>query len=471
MGLLSDPSVRVMQGDNRDSELTGFLPFFFAVPSGLTKSFGNSIISRRHTADVNPGEKFVNILVLGSGAREHSMVHSLSKSPSVHRIVACPGNVGMADISLCKRLPFKDNADLIRHCRDKIDLAVVGSSKFVEDGTVDALVLAGIPVIGPAEDAGKIETSKAFSSQFIARHKIPAPFTAIVVNEKEIEAAFSANDKIRVAKCDGFSHGAGVRVCEDALQAQSAAKELLKKNGAPVILQEILTGVECSYSILTDGQQWVSFSSSRDYKRAFENETGPTTGGMGSVSPSPDLTPELEKQIVTEIVQPVVDGMKEDNLLYRGFLSIQLMLTEEGPKVLEFNARLGDPETQSILTRFRGDLACLLKDCAMGCLTSVGSEVAFGKHSAVSVVIAREGYPESEASDPIIDRLGQVCDSYVYFSNCRKSEDANRLKFKSGRLLSVTAIGETIELARNKCYQDISQLYLEKVHYRKDIGC
>ncbi len=149
-------------GDNQDSDLTGFLPFFFAVPSGLTKSFGNSIISRRHTADVNPGEKFVNILVLGSGAREHSMVHSLSKSPSVHRIVACPGNVGMADISLCKRLPFKDNADLIRHCRDKIDLAVVGSSKFVEDGTVDALVLAGIPVIGPAEDAGKLKPARRF---------------------------------------------------------------------------------------------------------------------------------------------------------------------------------------------------------------------------------------------------------------------------------------------------------------------
>lgn len=412
----------------------------------------------------------MNILVLGSGAREHSIVHSLSKSPSVHKIIACPGNVGMADIALCKRLPFKDNLDLIRHCRDKIELAVVGSSKFVEEGTVDALVLAGIPVIGPAEDAGKIETSKAFAAKFIARHKIPSPFTVIAVNEKEIDEAFSHNPDIRVAKCDGFSKGAGVMIGEDADQAKEAAKKLLRENGAPVILQEILAGVECSYSILTDGQQWISFSSSRDYKRALDNETGPTTGGMGSVSPSPDLTPELEDRIIEEIVQPVVNGMKHDNLLYRGFLSIQLMLTSNGPRVLEFNARLGDPETQSILTRFRGDLACLLKDCAMGCLTSVGSEVAFGKHSAVSVVLAREGYPESEAADPVIEKLENIKESYVYYSSCKRSEDSNRMKFKSGRLISITAIGETTELARAKCYQDISGLVLDRVHYRRDIG-
>jgi len=412
----------------------------------------------------------VNILVLGSGAREHSIVHSLSKSPSVHKIIACPGNMGMADIALCKRLPFKDNLDLIRHCRDKIELAVVGSSKFVEEGTVDALVLAGIPVIGPAEDAGKIETSKAFAAKFIARHKIPAPLTTIVVNEKEIDEAFNHNPGIRVAKCDGFSRGAGVLISDNADQAKEAAKRLLRENGAPVILQEILYGVECSYSILTDGQQWISFSSSRDYKRARDNETGPTTGGMGSVSPSPDLTPELENRIIEEIVQPVVNGMKHDNLLYRGFLSIQLMLTSNGPRVLEFNARLGDPETQSILTRFRGDLACLLKDCAMGCLTSVGSEVAFGKHSAVSVVLAREGYPESEIADPIIEKLENIKESYVYYSSCKKSEDSNRMKFRSGRLISITAIGETTELARAKCYQDISGLVLDKVHYRRDIG-
>lgn len=412
----------------------------------------------------------MNILVLGSGGREHSFVYSLSKSPSVHKIIACPGNVGMADINVCKRIPFKDNTELVKQCRDKIALAVVGSSRFVEDGTVDALVLAGIPVIGPAEDAGRIETSKAFAAAFMAKHQIPSPFTTIVVNADEIEAAFKKNENIRVAKCDGFSHGTGVSVCNTMEETKASALALLRKNGAPVILQEQLKGIECSYSILTDGQQWVSFSSSRDYKRVGDNETGPTTGGMGSVSPSPDLTEELEREIVRDIVQPVVDGMKQDNLLYRGFLSIQLMLTKDGPRVLEFNARLGDPETQSILTRFRGDLACLLKDCAMGCLSSVGSEVAFGKHSAVSVVIARNGYPESEVEEPIIEDIDKATDSYVYFSNCRKSENSGGKKFKSGRLICITAIGETIEEAKAKAYQDISKIRLENIIFRKDIG-
>ncbi|OGK09358.1 MAG: phosphoribosylamine--glycine ligase [Candidatus Riflebacteria bacterium GWC2_50_8] len=412
----------------------------------------------------------MNILVLGSGAREHSMVYALARSPSVHQIIACPGNVGMSSTAICKRVPFRDNAELVRLCKDKVALAVVGSSKFVEDGTVDALVLAGIPVIGPAEDAGRIETSKAFAAKFMSRHHIPSPRTHIVVNAAEIEAAFARDPGIRVVKCDGFSHGAGVVVAETLEEAKDSAINFLKRHGAPLILQERLEGVECSYTVLTDGQQWVSFSSCRDYKRADDGETGPTTGGMGAVSPSPDLTPELDRKIIDSIVDPVVQGMKADNLLYRGFLSIQLMLTPQGPRVLEFNARLGDPETQSILTRFRGDLAGLLKDCAMGCLTSVGSEVAFGRHAAVSVVVAREGYPDEEAEDPVVRGFDRVRDSLVFFSNCRRSDETEDYRFKSGRLISVTAVGETLDEARDKCYKDIARLELERVKYRRDIG-
>ena len=412
----------------------------------------------------------MNILVLGSGAREHSFVHALAKSPTVHKIFACPGNVGMSDTPICKRIPSRSNSELVAYCKDKIDLAVVGSSKFVEEGTVDALVLAGIPVVGPAEDAGRIETSKAFSSNFIARHNIPSPATTIVVNEFEAEQALFKNPELRVVKCDGFSRGSGVAICDTLEDTEKEIRNFLDKHGAPVILQERLSGIECSYVILTDGQQWISFNSCRDYKKVGDNDEGATTGGMGAVSPSPDLTPELEKQIVDEIVQPVVNGMKEDNLLYKGFLSIQLMLTEDGPKVLEFNARLGDPETQSILTRFRGDLAGLLKDCAMGCLTNVGSEVAFGKHSAVSVVLARESYPESEDCDSQISGEENIESSIIFYSSCRKAEDHEGYLFKSGRLVSVTAVAETLEEARKICYDDINRLELKGVRYRRDIG-
>ena len=412
----------------------------------------------------------MNILVLGSGAREHSFVHALAKSPTVHKIFACPGNVGMSDTTICKRIPSRSNTELVSYCKDKIDLAVVGSSKFVEEGTVDALVLAGIPVIGPAEDAGRIETSKAFASRFMARHNIPSPATSIIVNLFEAEQALFKNPDLRVVKCDGFSRGSGVSVCSSLEETQSEIKKILEEHGAPVILQEKLEGIECSYTLLTDGHQWISFSSCRDYKRILENDQGATTGGMGAVSPSPDLTPELEKQIIDTIVQPVVDGMKEDNLLYKGFLSIQLMLTKDGPKVLEFNARLGDPETQSILTRFRGDLAGILKDCAMGCLTNVGSEVAFGKHSSVSVVIARENYPEDESTEPVVAGTENIQDSVIFYSSCRKAENRDGYYFKSGRLISVTAVAETLEEARKLCYDDIDRLELKGVRYRKDIG-
>ena len=412
----------------------------------------------------------MNILVLGAGAREHAYIRNLAKSPAVHKLYVCPGNVGMEDVSICKRVPLRENTELVNYFKGKVDLAVVGSAQFSKDGTVDALSLAGIPVIGPAADAGLIENSKAFAASFIAKHSIPSPITKIVANYEEAEQAFNENPNLTVVKLDGFAHGMGVAVCSNIEVAKKAAKMLLEENGAPLILQEKVNGIECSYSILTDGQQWISFSSSRDYKLIGEGNTGPTTGGMGSVSPSPDLTKELEKEIIDTIVQPVVNGMKKDNLLYRGFLSIQLVLTSSGPKVLEFNSRLGDPEAQTILTRFRGDLAGLLKDCAMGCLTDFGSEVAFGHHTTVSVVLARSDYPNSEQAVPIVKNLDALQDEMVFFANCSRGETDKEYEFKSGRLLCVTSIAKDLPEARQKCYEAIGKLHLENVYYRKDIG-
>lgn len=410
----------------------------------------------------------MDILLLGSGNREHAMALSLSKSPSVHTIYVCPGNSGMKTISAVKRLPYTDNERLIKNVRDKVELAVIGSSRFVERGAVDALFLAGIPVIGPAEDAGRIENSKAFAYKFMMRHNIPAPKTKIALNVAEAEKIIAENSWAKVIKADGYARGTGVAVTETSEETLDAARYFLKVHGPPIILQERLIGKECSFSILTDGNKAVSFSSSREYKRALDDDKGQTTGGMGAVSPSPDMTPEYEKQILENIVRPAVNGMSNDGLLYKGFLSVQLMLTEDGPKAIEFNARLGDPETQSILARFRGDLASLLYDCSRGRLSEAGSEVAFGKHSAVSVMLAREGYPETETENPEIGNIDNVTESSLFFSHCEGSIE--KMRFKSGRIACLTAVGDTIEEASGKCYEDISRLALSKVRFRKDIG-
>jgi len=410
----------------------------------------------------------MKVLVLGSGGREHALIHALARSPSVHRLYACPGNDGMK--GLCACIPFSSNADLVRFARENVDLNVVGSSRFVEEGTVDALMTAGVPVLGPAADAGRIETSKAFASSFLVKHNVPSPMTQIVANRAEAERFLTENPWVKAVKCDGFSRGQGVLLVDTPQQAREAVESLLKKHGPPVVLQERLTGVECSYSILTDGNQWVSFSSSREYRRAQDGETGPATGGMGSVCPFFGVTPELDDRIRNRIVMPVVNGLKEDKLIYRGFLSLHMILTASGPKVLEINARLGDPETQSILARFRGNLATLLMDCALGRLDATGSEVAFGRNSAVSVVLARKGYPGDDSLEPRIGKLDELVDTTQFHSGSTWLDNEQRFSFRGGRLVTLSAIGESQGEARRKCYADLSRLVLENVVFRKDIG-
>lgn len=412
----------------------------------------------------------MNILLLGSGAREHAFAYSLAKSPRVRKIYACPGNAGMEKISICERIPEDRLENFLKTAKSRVNLVIPGSSNYAESGFMDKLLQEGIPVIGPAGTAGKIETSKAFAFDFMTRYGIKTPKTAIVFTPEEAEAAIDSHPSMTVVKCDGLAHGKGVSVYETSQDAKIKALDLLKNKKPPVIIQEKIKGTESSYIILTDGEQWISFSSCRDYKRAGEMDTGATTGGMGALSPSPDLTSELEQKIVSEIVTPLIEGLRKDNLAFRGFLSIQLMLSGNDIYVLEFNARFGDPEAQAVLSRFRGDLAALLKDCSEGRLTSAGSEVAFGKHSATAVVLARKGYPESENAIPVIMGEDKLENSRVYYSSCSFSEDRKGYDFKTGRLLTVTAVGLTPEEATEACYKDIGRLTLQNVFYRRDIG-
>lgn len=409
----------------------------------------------------------MKILVLGSGAREHALCRTLERSPSVLQLLACPGNAGIARIARC--LPFRGNDDLVAAVRDQVALAVVGSSRFIAEGTVDALRAVGIPVFGPAADAGRLETSKAFAREFLTRHGVPIPRTEVVADLDRAVTLVTTESWARVIKADHFAQGEGVIVAASAAEAEAAVRRLFAQNGPPLIVQEPLVGKECSFSIITDGQRWVSFSSCRDYKRAQDGDLGPTSGGMGSVSPFPGLEPAIEADICRRVVDPVVRGLAAERLDYKGFMSLQLMLTAEGPKVLEINARLGDPEAQSLVTRFRGDLAGLMQACVQGRLDPAGSEVAFGRSWAVSVVIAREGYPQDLQVEPVITGLDDVTDADVFWAGTRVADDG-RQQFASGRLVTLTALGISLEEARIRCYRAIDRLSTRHTVWRRDIG-
>lgn len=409
----------------------------------------------------------MNVLILGSGAREHALARTLTRSPSVLQLFACPGNRGSSGIAKC--LPFKGNAALVEAVKGRVDLVVVGSSRFIAEGTVDALRTAGIPVFGPAADAGRLETSKAYARDFLLRHRVPVPRTEVFAGVDEAVAFVRANPWARVIKADHFAQGEGVVVASSVEIAEDAIRRLWAENGGPLIVQETMAGQECSYSIITDGRRWVSFSSCRDYKRAQDGDLGPTSGGMGSVSPFPGLTAEIEFDICRRIVDPVVNGLHQEGLDYRGFMSLQLMLTANGPMVLEINARLGDPEAQSLVTRFRGDLAGIMESCIRGDLDPAGSEVAFGRSWAVSVVLARQGYPQNDDVEPQITGIDDLEDIDVFWSGTKLGTDGQPI-FTSGRLMTLTAVGNSREEARLRCYRGIDRLTLRNVTYRRDIG-
>lgn len=411
----------------------------------------------------------MKILVLGSGAREHALVTSLIKSPSVHKVFVSPGNDAMSEIAT--KINFISNHDLIEFCKaNNIDLVIISSPKYFDKETAMYLLNSSIPLIGPVGGAEKIEESKAFIVKFLEQNKIPTPKTLIANSYDEAIKYIKNNKWISVVKSNVISKGEGVLFANSEIEAIHALDKIAAKFGFPVLLQEKLEGIEFAYSILTDGSQWISFSSTREYKKRDDGDIGPATGGLGSISPMPTLNKELEEYIKKQIVQPLVNGLYINEISFRGFLSLSLILTSEGPKVIKVNARLGDPESQSILTRFRGDIASLLLDCARSKLDSSGSEVAFGSNYSVSVVIARDNYPYESDKEPFINGFDEVKDVYLYFSSCFQDKNTGYYKFNNGRLITITSIDGVLTEASKKCYKAISSLSLANVHFRKDIG-
>jgi phosphoribosylamine--glycine ligase len=418
----------------------------------------------------------VKILVIGGGGREHAIVWKLAQSASVEKIWCAPGNVGIAKDAECVPLDVKDvkaAADLA--AKLGADLTVVGPEMPLVLGIADEFERRGLKLLGPAAKAAQLEGSKIFSKEFMQRHEIPtAGVYGVYVEALEAYTALDSVDWPLVVKADGLCAGKGVLVTSSADEATEFVERVMVNGefgeaGSHVLFEEGLAGEELSYIILTDGKNFIRLAPARDHKRAFDNDEGPNTGGMGVYSIDDILPAALEKTIIETIVRPTLEGLHADGMPYRGFLYFGLMLTDEGPKVLEYNCRLGDPETEAVLLRADFDLAKACMQAATGDLE--GFEAKWFPGAGVCVVIASKGYPGDPQTGVEIHGLedaAKVPGAVVFHAGTRRS--GATYYTNGGRVLVVSAMGEDLASARRAAYDAASKIEIEGAHYRTDIG-
>ncbi|MGA3293217.1 MAG: phosphoribosylamine--glycine ligase [Candidatus Acidiferrales bacterium] len=420
----------------------------------------------------------MKILVIGSGGREHAMVWKLARSASVEKVWCAPGNGGIANDAECVALDLKDvraAADLAtRLCAD---LTIVGPELPLVLGIADEFAKRGLALLGPGQKAAQLEGSKIFSKEFMERHGIPtARIYGICDSAGDACAALKRNPGAWpvVIKADGLCAGKGVLVASSEGEAKAFIERVMQKRefgdaGARVLVEEGLAGDELSYIILTDGRDFIRMAPARDHKRAFDNDEGPNTGGMGAYSSDDILPPALEKTIIEKIVRPTLDGLKADGTPYRGFLYFGLMLTAEGPKILEYNCRLGDPETEAVLLRADFDLG---QACAQAARSTLGTfEAKWSANASICVVIASKGYPgDPQTGVPIygLEDAAKVPSAVVFHAGTRR--DGATCYTSGGRVLVVSAMGESLADARGAAYEAASRIKIAGAHYRKDIG-
>jgi phosphoribosylamine--glycine ligase len=418
----------------------------------------------------------MKILMIGGGGREHALVWKLKQSPHVEKIWCAPGNGGIAAEAECVAVDLGDMAALIAlGAKISPDLTVVGPELPLVNGVVDAFTQKKWAIVGPSQQASQLEGSKIFSKDFLLRHNIPT--AASYGAHESATAAFAALDKVKwplVIKADGLCAGKGVFLAPDA----EAAKDFIQRamdqkefgpGGQRILLEETLEGDELSFIILTDGQHYAPLVPTRDHKRAFDGNQGPNTGGMGAYSTDDLLPVSLRETIISTIVEPTLHGLAADGTRYQGFLYIGLMLTEDGPKVLEFNCRLGDPETQAIVARMDFDLAEVLADLANSRLDPVKLQWKSG--ASACVVLASGGYPGKFSSGKRIEGLtasSQITGVKIFHAGTR--QDGPDIITSGGRVLGVTAADPTLDDALKTAYQGAAQIQFEGMHYRKDIG-
>lgn len=414
----------------------------------------------------------MNILLLGSGGREHALAWKLAQSPACTRLYAAPGNPGIAEEAECVALAVTDHDAVIAFCREHaIGLVVIGPEAPLVDGLSDSLRAAGVPVFGPSRAAAQLEGSKGFTKDLCARAGIPTAGYVRTSSLEEARAALARFAAPYVLKADGLAAGKGVVIAASLPEAEAALADMFGGQfgsaGAEVVIEEFMEGEEASFFALTDGTTVVPFGSAQDHKRVGDGDTGPNTGGMGAYSPAPVLTAELQARVMAEIVEPTVRTMREDGNPYVGVLYAGLMLTAEGPKLIEYNARFGDPECQVLMMRLASDLVDLMLACAEGRLA--GAEAAFRPEAALTVVMAARGYPGTpERGDAISLGTIEASGTKVFHAGTALKDGA--LVANGGRVLNVTAVARSVTEAQRFAYAAVDAISFPTGFCRRDIG-
>lgn len=415
----------------------------------------------------------MKILVVGSGGREHAICYSLLKGKKVNEIYCAPGNAGISEIAQCLSIKDNDIDNLYKFAKEnKIDLTIVGPEVPLVDGIVDKFEKENLRIFGPNKKCSMLEGSKAFSKEFMIKHDIP---TAKYKEYMDLDEAINEIDSFGypvVIKADGLAAGKGVVIAKDKEEGIKALREMMSNKkfgiaGEKIVIEEFLKGIETSILAFVDNNTIVPMESAKDHKKVYNNEEGPNTGGMGTFSPSNIYDEQLSHIVKKEVLDKTLKGFKDDNLNYKGILFIGLMITEDGPKVLEYNVRFGDPETQSVLLRLETDLIEIIEAILENRLNEI--HIKYDEKNAVCVMLTSGGYPESYEKGKVIIGLDKVDEDIVIFHSGTKIIN-NKLVTNGGRVIGISAKGNSLEEASKKVYENIEKIKFEGMHYRTDIG-
>ena len=419
----------------------------------------------------------MNILVIGGGGREHALAWKAAQSPLADTVFVAPGNAGTAREPKLQNIAIdvEDIAALVDFARDNaVGLTIVGPEVPLVLGVVDAFQAAGLKCFGPGRGAAQLEGSKSFTKDFLARHRIPtADYRTFTAIEPALAYLREKGAPI-VVKADGLAAGKGVIVAMDLATAEAAVRDMLAGNafgeaGHRVVIEEYLDGEEASFIVMADGEHVLPMATSQDHKRVGDGDTGPNTGGMGAYSPAPVVTPEIHDRIMEQVIYPTVRGMAAENHPYTGFLYAGLMITADGvPKVIEFNCRFGDPETQPIMMRLQSDLVALCNAALDGKLDSTTAQ--WDPRPSLGVVMAAGGYPDDYRKGDVIDGLDGVDSDDLKVFHAGTRPDGDKVLTSGGRVLCVTALGDTVSAAQQRAYQGVQQIRWQDCQYRSDIG-